>query len=122
VLYIMSENFRLPDKTDFKKGGIFAKCNIKPNKPLPIDLLSYIFPDYTQVIFKQIPPPNKKTLKKVEEYCIATKCSAKKEERQQRQKEKKELEVRELESKMNNYYNNYYKDLYKHCKCKNQIE
>jgi hypothetical protein len=119
----MCENFRLPNKADFKKGGIFAKCNIKPNKPLPIDLLSYIFPDYTQVIFKQASPPNKKTLKKVEEYCIATKCSAKKEERQQRQNEKKELEIRELESKMNNYYNNYYKDLYKHCsKCKNQIE
>jgi hypothetical protein len=113
----MNENFRLPDNSHFKKDGIFAKCNIKINKPLPIELLSFIYPDYTQVIFKQKPPPSKKTLKIIEEYCISTRLSAKKEERQQRQIDKKQMETRELEDKMGEYFKNYYKNLYKNCKC-----
>ncbi len=116
----MSENFRLPDKSHFKKDGIFAKCILKNNKPLPIELLSFIFPDYTQVIFKQKPPPSKKTLKIIEEYCISTRISAKKEERQQRQIEKKHMETRDLEDKMKEYFNNYYKNLYKNCTCSNK--
>jgi hypothetical protein len=115
----MNTEFKLPDKSHFKKNGIFAKSNIKPNKPLPIELLSFIFPDYTQVMFKQKPPPSKKTLKIVEEYCISTKISAKKEERQQAQIEKRVRELRDMEEKIKEYFSNYYKNMYKDCKCVN---
>jgi hypothetical protein len=113
----MAENLRLPEKIHFQKGGIFHKCRIQYSKPLPLELLTYIFPDYSEIIFKQKAPIKEKTLRKVREYCLATKKLALKEEQQQREIEKKQIETRELEEKIRIYFNNYYQNLYKNCTC-----
>lgn len=113
----MNETFNLPDKSQFKKGGLFNKCKLHYNKPLPFDLMTYIFPDYSEIIFKQKPSINKKTLRKLTDYCIATKKLALKEEREKRESDRKLIETRELEEKIRVYFNNYYQNLYKNCKC-----
>lgn len=109
--------FHLPEKKDFLPGGKFYKIKIT-KKELPIDLLQHIFPDFTEILFKQKPHPNKKTMAMIRNVCISTKKAAEKEERQQRQKQKKEFETKQLEEKIREYFDNYYKNLYKNCKCK----
>jgi hypothetical protein len=111
----------LPDKKDFMKGGIFAKT-ILTKKKLPVELMSFIFPDYTEILFKQKPPPGKLTLKHVTEYCISLQKQAKTEERDQRLKTKKDMEIKILEDNIKEYFNNYYKNLYKNCTCLKEIQ
>lgn len=109
--------FRLPEKKDFASGGQFY--NVKLNsRDLPIEILQFVFPDYTQVLFKEKPAPRKKTLDMVRKFCISTKKAAEKEERVLRQKHKKEFETKQLEEKIRDYFDNYYKNMYKNCKCK----
>lgn len=113
----MNGNFNLPEKIHFKKGGLFHKCKLHFNRPLPLELMTYIFPDYTEIIFKQKPPINKKTLRKVTDYCIATKKLALKEERQKLEADRKQSETKELEEKIRLFFNNYYQNMYKNCTC-----
>ena len=40
-----------------------------------------------------------------------------KEEKIQRQKAAKELEIKQLEEKIREYFDSYYKNLYKNCTC-----
>lgn len=116
----MNSNYNLPEKHHFKKGGIFYKSKLQINRPLPFEMMSYIFPDYTEILFKQKPSINKKTLQKVKEYCIATKKLALKEERQQIEADRKQNETKDLEEKIRIYFNNYYQNLYKACTCINK--
>lgn len=109
--------FKLPDKKDFKSGGLFQHTKLDSKKPLPIELMTFIFPDYTQILFKEKPPPNKKTMKNTISYCVSIQKEAKKEERLMKSKAKKEFEVKQLEEKIKDYFDNYYKNLYKHCTC-----
>jgi hypothetical protein len=108
--------YRLPDKKDFIAGGKFSHLQIKRNN-LPVELMSFIFPDYTEILFKQKPAPNKKTMKIVYEYCISLKKSVLKDQKEQKKREKKEMEVKILEENIRLYFDNYYKNLYKDCNC-----
>lgn len=108
--------FRLPEKKDFLPGGQFYK--IKIGKDIPPDLLQYILPDYTEILFKQKPSPSKKTMSMIRNVCISAQKAAGKEERLQKQKQKKDFETKQLEEKIRDYFDSYYKNLYKQCKCK----
>lgn len=108
--------FRLPEKKDFLPGGQFYK--VKIGRDIPSEILQYILPDFTEILFKQKPYPSKKTLSMLRNACISTKKAAEKEERLQKQRQKKEFETKQLEEKIREYFDNYYKNLYKHCKCK----
>lgn len=110
--------YKLPEKNEFQSGGQFQNVKLKLGKPLPVELMSFIFPDFTKILFKETPPPTKKTLKMVTNYCISTQKAAKKEERALKLKLKKDFEVKQLEEKIRDYFENYYKNLYKHCICK----
>lgn len=109
--------FRLPEKKDFLPGGQFYRVKLG-RKDLPTDLMHFIFPDYTEILFKQKRHPNKKTMDMVRNVCISTKKAAEKEEREFKQKQKKDFETKQLEEKIKDYFENYYKNLYKNCKCK----
>lgn len=108
---------RLPEKSDFKYGGQFYNVKISPKLPLPSDIMSFVFPDYVQILFKEKPQPSKKTLQMVLQHCLMMQKSALKEERTTKQRAKKEFETRQLEEKIKEYFENYYKNLYKHCTC-----
>jgi hypothetical protein len=108
--------YQLPEKKDFLTGGKFS--NIKINRhSMPIELMSHIFPDYTEMMFKQKPMPSKKTLRIISDYCISLKKTVKKEERETKRKQKKELETKILEDNIKEYFKNYYKNMYKNCTC-----
>lgn len=114
----MNSNYNLPDKNHFKKGGLFYKVKLRYNsKSLPLELMTYIFPDYNGIIFKQKPAITKKTLRKVMDYCIATQKLAVKEDRQKNEADRKMIETKELEDKIRIYFSNYYQNLYKNCTC-----
>lgn len=108
--------YNLPEKKDFMSGGKFSNLVIGRSQ-LPTELMTFIFPDYTEILFKQKPPPHKKTLRIVTDYCINVKKAAKKEERQNKLKQKKDMEMKVLEDNIKEYFKNYYKNLYKNCKC-----
>lgn len=108
---------KLPEKTDFKHGGQFYKLKILPKLPLPAEIMSFVFPDYTQILFKEKPMPSKKTLQMVLQHCLTIQKSAIKEDRMLKQKNKKEMETRQLEEKIRDYFENFYKNLYKNCTC-----
>jgi hypothetical protein len=108
--------YQLPEKKDFMHGGRFYKLQMSRNR-MPVELLSYIFPDYTEIMFKQKPPPKKKTLHMIYEYCNSLQKTVKKEEMEHKRKNKKEMEIKMLEENMKEYFNNYYKSLYSHCTC-----
>jgi hypothetical protein len=108
--------YRLPEKKDFLTGGQFSTVKINRHR-LPTELLSHIFPDYTEMLFKQKPMPTKKTLRIISDFCISLKKTVKKEEREMKRKQRKEIETKLLEDKIKDYFNNYYKNLYKNCKC-----
>lgn len=110
--------YKLPEKNDFKYGGQFQNIKLKYGKPLPMELMSFVFPDFTKILFKETTPPSKKTLKMVSQYCISTQKTAKKEDRLLKSKQKKEFELKQLEEKIRDYFENYYKNLYKNCSCK----
>lgn len=112
-----TSTYNLPSKSDFKKGGIFYHVKLDIKKPLPTEMMKFIFPDYIDMLFKQKPKPSKKTMDIIKDYCISTKKSAMKEEKIQRQKAAKELEVKQLEEKIREYFDSYYKNLYKNCTC-----
>lgn len=109
--------FRLPDIADFKKGGIFSSSKVKKNTNLPPEIMSFVFPDYTEILFKQKPGPGQRILSNLNEYCISIKKIAQKEDRQQRIQAQKEFETRQLEEKIKDYFDNFYKSKYKHCTC-----
>jgi len=111
--------YRLPEKKDFMTGGKFSNVVIGRNN-LPTELMYHIFPDYTEIIFKQKPAPHKKTLRIVSDYCISLKKAAKKEECENKRKQKKEMEIKLLEENIKEYFKNYYKNLYKNCTCQIQ--
>jgi hypothetical protein len=113
--------YSLPEKKDFMTGGKFSNLVFGRNN-LPTELMSFIFPDYTEIIFKQKPPPSKKTLRVVADYCISLKKTAKKEERELKRKQKKEMEIKLLEENIKEYFKTYYKNLYKNCTCQLQIK
>jgi len=108
--------YNLPEKKDFMTGGKFSNLVIARNT-LPTELMSFIFPDYTEIIFKQKPQPSKRTLKIVRDYCISIQKAAKKEEREYKRKQKKDMEIKQLEENIKEYFKSYYKNLYKNCKC-----
>lgn len=113
----MSVSYNLPSINDFKKGGIFYQLKIDKKKILPTELMKFIFPDYVDMLFKQKPKPNRKTMEMIKDYCISTKKSAQKEENIVRRKLQKDIEMRHMEEKMKEYFESYYKNLYKHCTC-----
>lgn len=53
----------------------------------------------------------------IKDYCISTKKTAQKEENIQKKKLQKELEIRQLEDKIKEYFDSYYKNLYRNCTC-----
>jgi hypothetical protein len=108
--------YNLPEKKDFMTGGKFCNLFIGRNT-LPTELMSFIFPDYTEIMFKQKPPPSKKTIRTVIDYCTSLKKAAKKEEREAKRKQKKDLETRLLEENIKGFFSTYYKNLYKDCTC-----
>jgi len=112
----MEKMFRLPEKKDFAPGGQFYKVKLT-SKDLPPEILQFVLPDYTEMLFKQKPFPNKKTLEMIRNICISTKKTAEKEERLLKSRQKKEIETKQLEDKIRDYFDNYYKNLYKSCKC-----
>lgn len=109
--------FNLPSIEDFKKGGIFNKLRFNNEKKLPIELMKYVFSDYVDILFKQKRAPTKKTITLIREYCISMKKQALKEEKEQRCKTQKDIEIKQLEEKIKEFFDNYYKNLYKHCTC-----
>ncbi len=113
----MDNSFNLPTINDFKKGGIFHQIKLDKKKPLPPELMKYIFPDYIDMLFKQKSKPNKKTMDIIFDYCISTKKTAMKEENILKKKLQKDVEMRHMEEKMKEYFETYYKNLYKHCTC-----
>ena len=108
---------RLPEKSDFKNGGQFFNLKISRSLPLPSEIMSFVFPDYVQILFKQTPQPSKKTLQMVLQHCLMTQKNALKEERMAKQRAKKDFETKQLEDKIKDYFENYYKNLYKNCTC-----
>jgi hypothetical protein len=116
----MESNFNLPNKSDFQKGGQFHNLNFEKNKIMPVQLMKFIFPDYLDILFKHKPKPSKKTMEIIKEYCITTKKAAIKEEKEKKQKIIKDIEIRQLEEKIKEFYDNYYKNLYKNCTCINK--
>lgn len=113
----MDSGFNLPTKEEFKKGGQFYKLKVERKSIFPTELMKFIFPDYLDMLFKQKPKPSKKTMEVIKDYCISTKKQALKEERLLKQKQQKDIETRQLEEKIKDYFDNYYKNLYKHCTC-----
>lgn len=113
----MTGSFNLPSVEDFKKGGIFFQIKLDKSKPLPTEIMKFIFPDYVDIMFKQKPKPSKKTMDMIKDYCISTKKTAQKEENIQKKKLQKELEIRQLEDKIKEYFDSYYKNLYRNCTC-----
>lgn len=104
-----SKIMRLPEKSHFMKDGIFSHSHLRPNKPLPVEILNYVFPDY---IIRNRLTINKKKLEMVEDYCIYLRKLAKKEERKHRQAEKLKKEEeefkkweKELDDRINNVLN-----------------
>lgn len=113
----MTTSYNLPSINDFKKGGIFYQFKLGKNKTLPTELMKFIFPDYIDILFKQKPKPSKKTMELIKDYCISTKKAAQKEENMIKKKLQKDIETRQLEEKIKEYFDSYYKNLYKHCTC-----
>jgi pantothenate kinase-related protein Tda10 len=113
--------YTLPEKKDFMTGGKFSTSLIYRNR-LPTELMSHIFPDYTEIIFKEKPAPSKKTIRVLADYCISTRKAAKKEEREMKQKQKKEMEIKMLEENIKEYFRSYYKNMLKNCTCQQKTE
>lgn len=120
--------FNLPDINDFRNGGRFFKLkNFSQSKPLPDELLSFIYPqDFKDLIQNsKRQKVNMKKYERIKNYCLNLKRRAAFEERALFLKQKKEIEKRNmeeyftkhLEEKIKDYYNNYYKNLYKNCSC-----
>jgi len=80
---------RLPEKKHFMKDGIFSQSHLRSNNSLPVEILEYIFPGYVLGNRHTI---KKKTLKRIENYCIFLQKLAKREDEQHRQAEIKRLE------------------------------
>ena len=68
-----TSTYNLPSKSDFKKGGIFHQVKLDIKKPLPTEMMKFIFSDYIDMLFKQKPKPSKKTMDIIKDYCISTK-------------------------------------------------
>jgi hypothetical protein len=116
----MDQNYNLPSKSDFQRGGLFYNLDFEKKKLMPVNLMKFIFPDYIDMLFKQKPKPSKKTMEIIKDYCISTKKAAIKEEKEKKQKILKDIETRQLEEKIKEFYDNYYKNLYKNCTCLRQ--
>jgi hypothetical protein len=95
----MKTSIRLPEKKHFKSNGIFSHSHLRVNKPLPVEILNYVFPGY---ISRNVKTIKKKQLEMVEDYCIYIKKLAQKEEREQKRLNKIKLEE-ELEKKKNEF-------------------
>lgn len=112
-----SSRYNLPTKNDFKKGGIFYHVKIDRKKLLPTEMMQFIFSDYVDILFKSKPSPSRKTMDLIKDYCISTKKAAMKEENENRKKILKDIEIKQLEDKIREYFDTYYKNLYKNCTC-----
>jgi hypothetical protein len=127
---LLHNTFNLPQIEDFKTGGRFHNLkNFSSKKPLPNEILQFIYPkEYIDSLFNQKTRQkiSSKVLLKLRNYCLALKKTAMKEEKDLFIKQKKELEKRQmeeyftkqLEDKIKEYYSNYYKTLYQTCTCK----
>lgn len=128
------QTFNLPQIEDFKTGGRFYRLrNLTSKKPLPDEILQFIYPqDYIHSLFDQ---NNRRKLSgkkflKMKTYCLNLKKIAAREEKDLLIKQRKELEKRQmeeyftkhLEEKIKEYYNNYYKNLYQNCTCQNKVK
>ena len=126
--------FNLPQIEDFKPGGRFHKLkNFSSKKPLPDEILQFIYPqDYINSLFNQKTRQkiSSKTLFKLNNYCLSLKKNAVREEKEFFIRQKKDLEKRQmeeyftkqLEEKIKEYYNNHYKNLYQNCTCQTNKE
>jgi hypothetical protein len=90
----MVEYMLLPEKSQFRKNGIFSQSNLRANKPIPVEILHYVFPSYLTGKHR---PIKKKQLELLLEYCIFLKKVALKEDREHRKLENKTKEVDELQ-------------------------
>lgn len=88
-------------------------------KDLPIEIQTFIFPDYDGMVFHSKSKPSKKVLQNMKNICLSHKKQAMKEDKIKEQRDLKELENRKLEEKMKEYFDNYYKNLYKSKMCAN---
>jgi len=93
---------RLPDKSHFKKDGIFSQTNLRYKKPIPVEILNFVFPNYLLYRSMRRKERSKKKLEKILEYCIYLQKLAKKEEREHRQAEKikQEEELKKWEEEL----------------------
>ena len=108
------ETFNMPKIEDFRKGGRFYKIKIKKTtNELPQEIYRFVFPDYNDHIFNPKIRPKKKTIEIIKNYCVSLQREVVKEERVFIQKVLKDLEVKQLEDKIREYFDNYYKNLYK---------
>lgn len=112
-----SSRYNLPTKNDFKKGGLFYHVKIDRKKILPTEMMQFIFSDYIDILFKNKPSPSRKTMDLIKDYCISTKKAAMKEDNEHRKKILKDIEIKQLEEKIRDYFDTYYKNLYKNCTC-----
>lgn len=121
--------FNLPDIKDFKSGGKFFKIkHLTKSKPLPDELLEYIYPqEFKESIqdLKMKKKFNSRKYDRLKNYCLSLKRRALLEEKEMQLNQKKEIEkklmeeyfTRQLEEKIKDYYNSYYKKLYQNCNC-----